>query len=188
MTGFIFFILAITILNYGTKLETSVSNSFQYIKFQKNNNMRLRMHQESLLQPQYQSENFNNSLDQELHQLDLRILTITIFLAIFFFVRSFIDSLFAWNIIQIESKNQAVTLLIIIGTEVVPSIAITLLLKQKKQEEKKETIYEKAGDSDRFFERSGNRFSRTGSSAPRNTRTQKVHSAALKQNFSDTID
>jgi len=34
-----------------------------------------------------------NSIDKELHELDIRILSITISLALFFFVRAFIDFL-----------------------------------------------------------------------------------------------
>jgi len=66
-------ILGITILNYGTKLETAVSNSMQ-------------KNQVNLL--------------KDLNGLDIRILTITILLSMVFLCRALVDSLFAWTLLK----------------------------------------------------------------------------------------
>jgi hypothetical protein len=74
-------ILGITILNYGTKLETAVSNSIS----------------------KYGSK--GGLQNKELHGLDIRILTITILLSLIFLCRALIDSLFAWGLLKTDLQN-----------------------------------------------------------------------------------
>ncbi|MFS8160626.1 MAG: hypothetical protein ACMG6E_10580 [Candidatus Roizmanbacteria bacterium] len=105
LTGFIFLVLGLAVLNYGTKLETSVSNSI------------------SSYGPSY--------LQKELHGLDLRILAITILLSLFCFFRAILDTLYGWNIIEINLEETLVSTLLIISTEICPSILITLMIKRK---------------------------------------------------------
>ena len=72
LTGLIFIVLGFTILNYGTKLETAVSNSI----------------------------NSKSRVSKELNGLDIRILTITIILSLVFLGRALIDLMYAWNLIN----------------------------------------------------------------------------------------
>lgn len=106
LTGLTFMILGLTILNYGTKLETAVSSSL------------------------------NRKIDsvESLEGLDLRILTITIFLSLVFFCRALIDSLYAWNILDSSLHSPYIGLILIVFTEFAPSIIITLLIKKKAAE------------------------------------------------------
>lgn len=77
LTGLIFVILGISILNYGTKLETAVSNSIA----------------------QSRSTAVQN---KDLSGLDIRILTITILLSLIFLCRALLDSLFAWSLLKTD--------------------------------------------------------------------------------------
>lgn len=63
LTGLIFMVLGFTILNYGTKLETAVSNSI----------------------------NSKSRVSKEFNGLDIRILTITIVLSLVFLGRALVD-------------------------------------------------------------------------------------------------
>lgn len=71
LSGIMFLVLGLSILNYGTKLETAVSTSI----------------------------NAKTKISKELIGIDIRILTITILLSLVFLSRSMIDLLYAWNLL-----------------------------------------------------------------------------------------
>ncbi|CDW80487.1 UNKNOWN [Stylonychia lemnae] len=106
LTGLIFMILGITILNYGTKLETAVSNSIQK------------------QQP---------SQVKDLNGLDIRILTITILLSMVFLCRALVDSLFAWTLLKTNLHYPQLSLILIMFTEVAPSVIITTIIKKNQE-------------------------------------------------------
>ena len=90
-------VLGLTILNYGTKLETAISSA--YLTKQ-------------------------NSASTELNGMDLRILTITILLSLIFLCRSLVDSLYAWNILKTNLQSPYIDLVLILFTEIAPSFLI----------------------------------------------------------------
>ena len=106
LTGLIFIVLGISILNYGTKLETAISSS---------------------ISPK-------TAVFSQINGLDLRILTITILLSLVFLCRSLIDLLFAWNILKINLQSPYIDLILIIFTELGPSMLITLIMKKKSED------------------------------------------------------
>jgi hypothetical protein len=99
LTGFIFLVLGLTALNYGTKLETAISESI----IDKN----------------------GRPIAKELKGMDIRILTITIILSLIFICRSLMDSLFAWNILHINLESPFIDLILILFTEITPALIIT---------------------------------------------------------------
>lgn len=104
LTGLIFMILGFAVLNYGTKLETAVSNSI----------------------------NSKSRVSKELNGMDFRILTITIILSLVFLCRALIDLMYAWNLINNHFDSQILMISLMLLTELVPSLYITYYIRKKK--------------------------------------------------------
>lgn len=77
LTGMMFLVLGMSILNYGTKLETAVSASI----------------------------NGRTRISKELNGMDIRILTITILLSLIFLARALIDLLYCWNLVKTHGET-----------------------------------------------------------------------------------
>jgi len=104
-----FTILGVSTLNYGCRLETTLSN---------------------MIQRQRRG-------DSGLIGLDIRVLTITIILSLVFLGRALIDFLMAWNLIAGESTLTLYTL-VILFTELSPALLITVILTHKSEEEQQQ--------------------------------------------------
>ena len=101
-------VLGLSILNYGTKLETAISSSFT-------------------------NKESGSTAAHQLNGMDLRILTITILLSLVFLCRALIDSLFAWNILKTHLQSPYIDLILIIFTELAPSLIITQIMKRNPE-------------------------------------------------------
>ncbi len=104
----VFTVLGFTILNYGTKLETAVSASIG---------------------------NKFGPIGKELNGLDIRILTITILLSLVFLGRALVDTLYAWNLLKSNLHDPYIGLVLILFTELAPSLIITQMIGRKHEEE-----------------------------------------------------
>lgn len=103
----IFMILGLSILNYGTKLETAVSANM--------------------------AKSQNSKLSSQLSGLDIRILTITILLSLIFMCRAIIDSIYAWSLLNANLQYPQLGLILIFFTEISPSIIIIQIMKKKQE-------------------------------------------------------
>ena len=120
LTGFVFTILGLSIMNYGTKLETVIS---------KNNEQNANASHSSS-----QSSNFHSnkkSNNQSSSNLETRILYITIILSLIFLCRALVDSLYAWNLLNVQFNNPKVDFILIFFTEVIPCLVISKIMKKK---------------------------------------------------------
>eukprot|EP00347_Sterkiella_histriomuscorum_P007765 403347645 len=116
LTGLIFMILGISILNYGTKLETAISNQIQ--------------------------RNHQSASARELSGIDIRILTITILLSMVFLCRALVDSLFAWTLLKTNLHYPQLSLVLITFTEIAPCIIITQIMKKDYSKSKDQSEIE----------------------------------------------
>merc|ERR1719232_702071 len=77
MTGASFLVLGVSVLKYGSQLETSVTHSI----------------------------NIRSTISESLEGLDVRILTITIMLSLVFLCRTLLDFMFAFSLLQSDLNN-----------------------------------------------------------------------------------
>ena len=103
MTGAAFLILGVSILKYGSQLETSVTHSI----------------------------NMRSPISKPLEGLDVRILSITIMLSLVFLCRALLDFMFAFSLLKSDINNFLVVLIVIIFTEVFTSVTLVYLMKKR---------------------------------------------------------
>ena len=103
LTGASFLILGVSILKYGSQLETSVTHSI----------------------------NMRSPIAKSLEGLDVRILSITIMLSLIFLCRALLDFMFAFNLLKDDLNNFLVVLIVIIFTEVFTSVTLVNLMKKR---------------------------------------------------------
>lgn len=121
-TGISFLVLGVSILKYGSQLETTVTHSI----------------------------NLKSSMAAQMEGLDIRILSITILLSLVFLSRALVDCMFAFNLINEQLNSFVILLCIIILSEVCTSMAVVkLMLKGSKQSQGEDNNY-KAADSARL--------------------------------------
>jgi len=96
MTGASFLVLGVSVLKYGSQLETSVTHSI----------------------------NIRSTISESLEGLDVRILTITIMLSLVFLCRTLLDFMFAFSLLQSDLNNFLTVLIVIIITEVITSVTL----------------------------------------------------------------
>ena len=96
MTGTCFLMLGVSILKYGSQLETSVTHAI----------------------------NVRSPIAKLLEGLDVRILSITIMLSLVFLCRALLDFMFAFSLLKSDLNNFLVILIVIILTEVFTSITL----------------------------------------------------------------
>lgn len=113
-TGISFLVLGVSILKYGSQLETTVTHSI----------------------------NLKSSMAAQMEGLDIRILSITILLSLVFLSRALVDCMFAFNLINEQLNSFVILLCIIIFSEVCTSMAVVkLMLKGTKQTQRDENQY-----------------------------------------------
>ena len=105
MTGASFLILGVSVLKYGSQLETSVTHSI----------------------------NIKSMLSESLEGLDIRILTITIMLSLVFLCRTLLDFMFAFSLLHSDRNNFLIVLIVIIFTEVATSAALVNMMKKSNK-------------------------------------------------------
>ena len=105
MTGTSFLVLGVSILKYGSQLETSVTNSI----------------------------NMRSPIAKQLQGLDVRILSITIMLSLVFLCRALLDFMFAFNLLRADLNNFLVVLIVTIFTEVFTSVTLVNLMKRREK-------------------------------------------------------
>ena len=105
MTGASFLVLGVSVLKYGSQLETTVTHSI----------------------------NIKSMLSESLEGLDIRILTITIMLSLVFLCRTLLDFMFAFSLLHSDRKNFLIVLIVIIFTEVVTSVALVSMMKKSNK-------------------------------------------------------
>ena len=96
MTGASFLVLGVSVLKYGSQLETSVTHSL----------------------------NVRSTISESLEGLDVRILTITIMLSLVFLCRTLLDFMFAFSLLHSDLNNFLTVLIVIIITEVITSVTL----------------------------------------------------------------
>ena len=101
-TGISFLVLGVSILKYGSQLETTVTHSI----------------------------NLKSSMAAQMEGLDVRILSITILLSLVFLSRALVDCMFAFNLINEQLNGFVMLLCIIIFSEACTSVAIVRLMKK----------------------------------------------------------
>ena len=106
MTGASFLLLGVSILKYGSQLETSVTHSL----------------------------NMGSPIAKTLEGLDVRILSITIMLSLVFLCRALLDFMFAFNLLKADLNNFLVVLIVVILTEVLTSVTLVSLMKKRERE------------------------------------------------------
>ena len=105
MTGASFLILGVSILKYGSQLETQVTHSI----------------------------NMRSPIAKPLEGLDVRILSITIMLSLVFLCRALLDFMFAFSLLKSDLNNFLVVLIVIIFTEVFTSVTLVHLMKKREK-------------------------------------------------------
>ena len=101
-TGISFLILGVSILKYGSQLETTITHAI----------------------------NLKSTIATQMEGLDIRILSITILLSLVFLSRALVDCMFAFNLINEQLNSFAMLMCIIILSEVCTSVAIVKLMKK----------------------------------------------------------
>ena len=101
-TGMSFLVLGVSILKYGSQLETTITHSI----------------------------NLKSSMAAQMEGLDIRILSITILLSLVFLSRALVDCMFAFNLINDQLNSFVMLLCIIVFSEVLTSMAIVKLMKK----------------------------------------------------------
>ena len=124
MTGASFLLLGVSILKYGSQLETSVTHSI----------------------------NMRSPIAKAVEGLDLRILSITIMLSLVFLCRALLDFMFAFNLLKDDLNNFLVVLIVIIFTEVFTSVTLVNLMKKSSKDLSK-TAETESDKMDRHFNR-----------------------------------
>eukprot|EP00347_Sterkiella_histriomuscorum_P005918 403354768 len=141
LNGVMYLMLALAILNYGSRLETLITVTKSQgggDDSSKRNQRRLTNNQSSHYELHTNSETnlFFRSMNEQskklLRGLDQRIFLITICLSMLFFVISICEFLAAWDVIQISNARWK-TLLFIIITETIPSVILTHYMTQSGQ-------------------------------------------------------
>ena len=105
MTGISFLILGVSILKYGSQLETSVTHSI----------------------------NMRSPIAKPLEGLDVRILSITIMLSLIFLCRALLDFMFAFNLLRDNLNNFLIMIIVIVFTEVFVSVTLVHLMKKREK-------------------------------------------------------
>ena len=105
MTGAAFLVLGVSVLKFGSQLETAVTHSI----------------------------NVKSSIAESLVGLDVRILTITIMLSLVFLCRTLLDFMFAFSLLHSDLNNFLIVLIVIIFTEVFTSVALVSLMKKSNK-------------------------------------------------------
>ena len=106
MTGVSFLILGVSILKYGSQLETSVTHSI----------------------------NMRSPIAKPLEGLDVRILSITIMLSLVFLCRALLDFMFAFNLLRDNLNNFLIMIIVIVFTEVLVSVTLVHLMKKREKD------------------------------------------------------
>ena len=106
MTGVSFLILGVSILKYGSQLETSVTHSI----------------------------NMRSPIAKPLEGLYVRILSITIMLSLVFLCRALLDFMFAFNLLRDNLNNFLIMIIVIVFTEVLVSVTLVHLMKKREKD------------------------------------------------------
>lgn len=101
-TGISFLILGVSILKYGSQLETTITHA----------------------------STLKTAIAKQMEGLDLRILSITILLSLVFLSRALVDCMFAFNLINEQLNSFVVLLCIVVFSEVCTSVAVVRLMKK----------------------------------------------------------
>ena len=101
--------LGVSILKYGSQLETSVTHAI----------------------------NVRSPIAKSLEGLDVRILSITIMLSLVFLCRALLDFMFAFSLLKSDLNNFLVVLIVIIFTEVFTSVTLVYLMKKRGRDHSK---------------------------------------------------
>ena len=101
-TGMSFLVLGVSILKYGSQLETTITHAI----------------------------NLKSALATQLEGLDVRILSITILLSLVFLARALVDCMFAFDLINEQLNSFVMLICIIISTEVVTSFVTVKLMRK----------------------------------------------------------
>ena len=130
LTGTVFLFLGISIMNYGTKLETAISKNNE----QHTNASHSSSQSSSYFQHQQQQTGQRNNSGNQSNNLETRIFYITIILSLIFLCRFLVDCLYAWNLLNVQFNNPKVDFILIFFTEVIPCLVISKIMKKKTHE------------------------------------------------------
>ena len=97
--------LGVSILKYGSQLETTITHSI----------------------------NLKSSVAAQMEGLDIRILSITILLSLVFLSRALVDCMFAFNLINEQLSSFVMLLIVVIFSEVCTSVIVVKLMKKGQQ-------------------------------------------------------
>lgn len=77
--------------------------------------------------------------------LDIRILSITIFLSLFFLCRALLDTLYAWNIFKADLQSPLLDIILIMLTEITPCFMMGWIMTKGRNGN--DTSYESARET-----------------------------------------
>lgn len=79
--------------------------------------------------------------------LDIRILSITIFLSLFFLCRALLDTLYAWNIFKADLQSPLLDIILIMLTEITPCFLMGWIMTKGRNPSGNDTSYESARET-----------------------------------------